>query len=285
MKTKAKGQPLSVQQWMVEFLTDVISSSSSATVEPGTDGGNKTASLAHFLLGVVLSKGHGEWTFTAETKSMEHIKIAAEGGDQRAQFWLWRYCGREKYREYLHRSASHGYCPALFILAQQCLRDVPVNTSEGLRLLRIGAVEKGDPSSQLELGCLLLEQGNSGEAFRLLKLASDQGLPEGQNALAVCYSQRTPFASGCCGERNDQEALRLWKLSADQGLAASQFMLGHCYMSGDIVPQDYESAAMYLSLAAKAEGIRRRADISPHETRDHVHEGHQCHTTELHPGS
>ncbi|KAH3722596.1 sel1 repeat family protein [Pelomyxa schiedti] len=110
---------------------------------------------------------------------------------------------------------------------------------------------KGRSICQFELGSHCLEERNPREAAKLFKLASDQGLPEAQYAVANWYAQKFTF-KGCCGERNEQDALRLWRLADNQGLAEAQCALGVCFMDGDLVPQDDQSAARFFSVAAEA---------------------------------
>jgi TPR repeat protein len=53
---------------------------------------------------------------------------------------------------------------------------------------------------------------NEEEALRLYRLSAEQGDPQGQVNLGVCYEY------GRCGlAKNEEEALRLYRLSAEQG--------------------------------------------------------------------
>ncbi|KAH3731913.1 sel1 repeat family protein [Pelomyxa schiedti] len=252
----AKLYPLWVQLWMLEFLECVIATTStqvavgdgSTSTVSSEPGGNKSNlnNLAHFLLGVALSKRYGPWPFTDEAKSLEHIKIAADGGDQRAQYRLWRVQG-EKSIDYLHRAASQRYCPALFRLGKMTLQGLngqPLNPVEGLRLLQSG-VEQGHAACQFVIASR--QKCSDEELFRLIKSATDQGLPIGQFLLAQAHYSGINLA-----QKNDAEVLRLLKLSAAQGHAELHYMLGILLLEGLIVEQNYHLAVKFLSEAANA---------------------------------
>ncbi|KAH3731457.1 sel1 repeat family protein [Pelomyxa schiedti] len=278
----AKCHPLPMHQWMVDFLESVISQpvklssetklasstgddsqnmeTSSPTVTPTAIASGcslKLNSLAHLLLGLALSPEYGSWPFTDESKSIEHLRTAAEGGDKMALYWLCQPYG-DINLEYLRRSASQGFCLALQVLGVmyqdvESSGEVPLNREEGIRLLQIGAVEKGFAGCQFEMACSA-EIGST-ERLRWLKLASDQGLARAQWALARAlhrssYSADTLTHYGVTGN-HQEEALRLLKLSAAQGMAESQAALGMLFMEGvGGVKQNYQTAVEYLSLAS-----------------------------------
>ncbi|KAH3764674.1 sel1 repeat family protein [Pelomyxa schiedti] len=263
----AKSHPLSAQQWMVDFLggladaTTAIAAAENAKlslptgVHPTTaitcpeERGTKSrlCSLAHFLLGIAHSREYGPWPFTNEPKAKEHIKTAADGGDKMAQFWLWSQYGDE-YLDYVPKSASQGFCPALHALGLMhqevdAPEGVPLNRTEGLRLLRVGAAEKGDAWCQFETAKVATQKE---DALRLFKLASDQGLALAQYGLACSLLQLDDNTGN-----NERDALRLLKLSACQGVPNSLTMLGVFFLTGFRVERNYSTAVEYLSLASE----------------------------------
>ncbi|KAH3763653.1 sel1 repeat family protein [Pelomyxa schiedti] len=255
--TATTRQPLVAQHWMVDFLESVAISTTGEGSEATSQGNDKCGdlqSLAHFLLGVALSREYGPWPFTDKLKSVEHINIAADRGDQRAQYWRWSQHGNQgdAYFDDLRKSASQGYCPAIHALGHM-YKDVdspggvPLNRAEGLRLLQVGA-EKGSAWCQFELAAALAAV-DKGDALRRFKIASDQGLSIAQYivARALC----SPVTS-CWMERNVPEALRLLKLSAAQGLTDSYTLLGMIFKNGDVVERNYKSAVEYLLKAANS---------------------------------
>ncbi|KAH3758866.1 hypothetical protein Pelo_9305 [Pelomyxa schiedti] len=173
-----KHHPLPIHQWMVDFLQSLVSlkhpcvltASSSTEEKRERDSSLKLFMLAHVLLGLALSQQYGSWPFTDETKSMEHIKTASDGGNQMAQYWLylkrprvvvvvsiptWSTCSG---------LASQGFCLALHQLGAMYRNvsspmGVALNREEGLRLLQIGA-EKGDSWCQFQMAWSVAEEGD-----------------------------------------------------------------------------------------------------------------------------
>ena len=97
------------------------------------------------------------------------------------------------------------------------------------------------------------------EAVYLYKLAADQGVACGQNALGVFY------ANGRGGlPKDDREAVRLFKLAADQGFAMGQVNLGDCYMKGfgGLSKDDREAARTSTSPGTEPGSARTKCDSS-----------------------
>lgn len=86
---------------------------------------------------------------------------------------------------------------------------------------------------------------NDGEAFRLYKLAADQGHERAKDSLKAMYEQKRglPLATA--------EALKYYQTAAQYGFAYGQYKLGLLYEKGEGVSQDSERAARYILSAAK----------------------------------
>ncbi|KAH3742951.1 hypothetical protein Pelo_15654 [Pelomyxa schiedti] len=207
----------------------------------------KLNTVAHLLLGVALSEEYGRWQFTDEAKSLKHLKIAADRGQPFAQLFLC-YTHGFGYLEYLKKSASQGFGPALHSLGCMYMKDtdyqtgswddVPLNREEGLRLFQIGA-EKGDAECMFKL---YMNASKREEGISWLKLACDQGWPKAQYEMALALGSR--LGTRVWGlEVNNQEALRLLELSASQGDTDSQTLLGTIFLKrGGLVKQNFEKA-------------------------------------------
>lgn len=95
------------------------------------------------------------------------------------------------------------------------------------------------------------------EAFRLLKLAADQGSAIAQLTLGTMYENGQGGLA-----KNEQEAVRLYKLAVAQGLPIAQDVLGESYEDGTGgLPQDKQEAARLYKLAADQGFELAQADL------------------------
>ena len=102
----------------------------------------------------------------------------------------------------------------------------------------------GDVAAQLELGRYYLRNDRNDEAFKLYKMAADQGDKCGQFFLAGCYY----YGKGT--EKNAVKAHEYMSASADQGFDYAFYDLGVFYYQ-DEENKDIELAASFITEAAK----------------------------------
>lgn len=116
------------------------------------------------------------------------------------------------------------------------------NLAEGREWFRKSA-EGGDSVGQYNL-CMCYSRGigareDLAEAARWCQKAADQGLIEAQSTLGTFFSTQNKFA----------EAESLYRKTAEQGYFFGQWNLAGLYADGHGVPQDYQSAYMWLLIA------------------------------------
>ncbi len=121
-------------------------------------------------------------------------------------------------------------------------KNLPVSSLKAL-------AEKGDREAQNELGLayasgLKGQKVNFDEAFKLFRMAADQGLAGAQYNLGSLYF----FGSGV--PRDNQEALKWYRKSAEQGFIPAQFYLGWMHANGKGVEEDFKEAIKWFKKAA-----------------------------------
>lgn len=83
------------------------------------------------------------------------------------------------------------------------------------------------------------------EDIKQYKLLAEQGHPEAQNNLGVCY------CDGYGVPQSYSDAAEWYRKAAEQGLPVAQYNLGACYYNGDGVLQSYSEAKKWLRMAAR----------------------------------
>ncbi|KAH3760811.1 sel1 repeat family protein [Pelomyxa schiedti] len=265
---RAKSCPLNIQEWMIRLLNSTLNIPCNSTAFATSPEKKSFCNMVHFFLGVALSaKYGGDFPFTDQQESVRHIRIAAHGGDPRAQTWLGAFCGD---CSCTRLAAEQGYCPAIRLMALKHMngeRGAPLDCQEGIRLLRIGA-EKGDAYCQEDLGMYLFwgdyVTKDEVEAEKWFKLAAASGLPTSQRKLALMYYHNRVIPQQLANQNHTPDSLpspdggdafpeviRLLKLSAAQGDTGSQRNLGYFYLDGEGVAKDPSAAAEYFAMAAR----------------------------------
>jgi len=83
------------------------------------------------------------------------------------------------------------------------------------------------------------------EAIQLIRPAAEDGLPEAQYALSLCFSKGF-------GVQKDAAAAAMWcEKAAAQGYAPAQVAMGFRYLSGDGVPRDVDQSLFWHRAAAE----------------------------------
>ena len=120
-----------------------------------------------------------------------------------------------------------------------------------------------EPWEMNSLGCSCKEKGNLEEAVSWFRKAAEQGLPQAQFNLGVCYS------NGHGVEKDETKAVSWYRKSAEQGLAQAQFNLGLAFLYGDGTKKSLSSAVIWLEKAAESdeEGLRKKAQSTLGEAR------------------
>ncbi len=109
-------------------------------------------------------------------------------------------------------------------------------------LLGIGQGVSADPMDDVYAA---YDSGDYATVLRLVRPMAEQGVPEGQHALAILYSLGRGVAL-------DYKESQVWlRKAAAQGFAASQNRLGSMYEDGEGVLQDYKEAVRWRRLAAE----------------------------------
>jgi len=100
-------------------------------------------------------------------------------------------------------------------------------------------------SGEFEDATAAYKRGDYGEAYRLIKLLAQQGVPEAQYTLGLMY------ATGQGGVQDYAEAVKWYRRAAERGYADAQLNLGGMYAMGQGVPQDDTEAAKWYRKAAE----------------------------------
>ena len=121
------------------------------------------------------------------------------------------------------------------------------------------AAELNDPRGQVLLGlCLYFGHGikqNYSEAFKWIRMASDQGLARAQNNLGVFYE------NGHGVNEDKKKAVKWYRLAAEQGDADAQSKLGLCYANGNGVKEDQKEAIKWWRMAAEQGFARAQTNL------------------------
>jgi hypothetical protein len=156
------------------------------------------------------------------------------------------------------RPAPDSPAAALRALDEFTARDWAITSTDvlarrllaGTRLISLeAAAAAGDARAQVVLGAAHAfgiggASASDAEAYRLFRLAADQGHPRGLNALGSLYMR------GRGVTKDEAEAVRLYQLAARQGFALAQGSLGMMYATGRGVTRDDTEAVRLLRLAA-----------------------------------
>lgn len=110
------------------------------------------------------------------------------------------------------------------------------------------ASDKGSAIAQYKLAQLyrskqLLKDDN--KAFSLFLKSAEQGNPEAQNMVGMCY------VSGKGVTKDLSEAVKWWSKASEAGNANAQASIGVCYERGQGVPQDYKEALKWYTKSAE----------------------------------
>lgn len=222
---------------------------------------------SQFALGEMYRDGEG--TPQDFERAIEYYTLAAAQGHPLASCYLARFyqlgdgVKRNEARavELFQVAAARGNAKAQTALAH-CFRDgtgVPPDRVRAIELYTLAA-EQGDVTSQVNLALFHLSEGVSRNPVKgalLLRLAADQGCPQGQCYLAICYLNGDGVPQDCA------RAVRLLALSASQGYARAQLELGKCLYRGSGVGMDKKRAFALIEDAAKhgLEEARRHLEI------------------------
>ena len=162
---------------------------------------------------------------------------------------------------------------------------VPEDDAEAVRWFRLAA-EQGNATAQYNLGNVYANgwgvPEDQVEAKRWFRLAAEQGDAGAQHTLGLMYAigHGLMEANGVLTDtEDDAEAVRWFRLAAEQGNATAQYNLGLMYMNGEGVPQDYETAHVWLNLAAsrstgelRDEYVEARDALAEQMTREQIAE-------------
>lgn len=132
-------------------------------------------------------------------------------------------------------------------------REVPMDTREGIRLLRDSA-ERGCGKAMDELGGRYISgrgvKPDYQEALHWLHLAADRGFPNAQADIGYCYSMGFGVAT------NYVEAMKWFRMAAAQTNAFAMMHIGILYFYGYGVQRDYVTAEKWMLPAAKLGNAR-----------------------------
>jgi TPR repeat protein len=200
----------------------------------------------------------------------------SESGGREAEYWVGLVYGEgrlfpENYavsREWMLRSAEHGYAPAQEIVGMMY---AGVNGDYGKADMWLRrAAEEGNAEAQSWLGAFY-EQGRIGvtdyrEAFRWFRRAAEQGHPDAQFALAQMY-EHGEFVS-----QNYALAAQWYRKAAEHfpdlgGAGQGRNSLGLLYLNGSGVPKNYILAYMWFALASAESNLK---EAESHMTRAQV---------------
>lgn len=140
------------------------------------------------------------------------------------------------------------------VLAQSTQPSELIESALGASAAKIrAAAENGDPKSQALLGYTYLFEGRkrsapahfATEAFKWLKLATDQG-----NEIAQCGLGEM-YRDGVGVPVNDLKAFVLFNKSANSGFPHGQFNLGMAYLLGQGTPKDEKRGVALIVTAAE----------------------------------
>ncbi|KAJ1548138.1 hypothetical protein HK096_003932, partial [Nowakowskiella sp. JEL0078] len=231
---------------------------------------------AHFELGRLHERGIVSLTGTSTSVrnmaiAAKHYRKAAEQGHSDAQFRLALFLENgtggllknfsEAVKWYglaAERSNQKGHPLAMAKLAE-CYRNgdggLPKDLKESVRLLR-QASDLGLPEAMFKLGeCLEKGEGiepNPTEAVRLYRQAAYEGHARAQNALGRCYLTGTGIA------RYPAAAFKFFEKAAAQGLPEGEYELGRCYQTGEGIAKDPLMAVKLLLRSAQKGHIEAR---------------------------
>jgi TPR repeat protein len=142
--------------------------------------------------------------------------------------------------KYFRLAAERGSHYAKLKLDTYYTAETEVDHDEGMRLLRLSAYEERVVQAQFMLGNMLYDGANEEkdleEAAKLLRMAADQGSPEGQLGLGLCLLDGRGIEQDTCHARI------LIHRAAEQNNAGAQCQLGVIYSTGIDVPQDKAEA-------------------------------------------
>ena len=117
------------------------------------------------------------------------------------------------------------------------------------------AAEQGIPEAQFKLGICYHEgiEQDYKEAVNWLRKAAEQGYTEAQSSLGFCYD----YGDGV--NQDSTEAVKWYRKAAEQGLAKAQANLGMCYEKGEGVKPDKTEAIKWLRKAAEQDITEEKA--------------------------
>lgn len=204
--------------------------------------------------------------YLANNAALERIQLGADKGDPLAQAYLSNLFNRgyqllpcdsaravheaDKCKQWLRTTASSGNMYALFNLALWTADShgsgIP-HLKEAFRLYKLAA-DQGHAGAQRVIG-MCFEDGtqvevNLKEAVRYYNLAADQGHPDAQNSLGLCWERGKGVSV------DSAKALKYYKLAAEQGYALALYHVGACLFNGTGVCVDNVEAVKYFKLAA-----------------------------------
>jgi len=122
------------------------------------------------------------------------------------------------------------------------------NKSIAFKLIKLAA-EQGDVTAPNYLG-VMYDEGegvpkDETEAVKWYRLAAEQGHATAQFNLGVMYDE------GEGAPKDETEAVKWYRLAAEQGYATAQYNLGVMYDEGEGVPKDETEAVKWYRLAAE----------------------------------
>jgi tetratricopeptide (TPR) repeat protein len=186
----------------------------------------------------------------------------------------------------LNRHLKLGYTRAAQIMDELANRGIvgPFKSAAEPRDILIdlnnGGYLRGDARWQTDLGIAYFRQKDYCDAVKCFAKAAEQGHPEAQCNLGICYmdglgvakdeaeavkwfskaaEQGIAHAEYCLGvayffgrgvSKDFSLALDWWRRAAEHGHADAQYNLAICYEKGDGVTQDYVEAYKWIKLAA-----------------------------------
>jgi S1-C subfamily serine protease len=111
---------------------------------------------------------------------------------------------------------------------------------------------------------------DNNEAVKWWRKAAQQGHPNAQCNLGVCYARGDGVA------KDAVEAVKWYRKAAEQGSARAQYTLGVCFAGGDGLAKDYVEAYKWENLASAqghAEAKKALASLEPTMTAEQIAEG------------
>ncbi len=183
------------------------------------------------------------------------IDLVRSPGNRRLLFQLGRALdasGQYDWAEYYYKQAmEQGYSAAVANLAYMHMtgRGRPINMTEAIRLLRIGA-EMGNPRTRTDLAKSYLRGSgvdkSESEALLWLRLAGSGGWPNAIDILGNLY------ADGRGVEKDEAIAVELYSTAAWIGNTNAMVNLGRAYLDGRGVKRDQSAAKTWLERSAAA---------------------------------